>query len=115
MSGGESEEEKGPSGGLFPGDDGGGKKPAESVTPARGDRRMGDGGAPREETVAGRSALDFTIPKIEKPKEKDILALFIYQELDKIIGEPKLQCQMKALRWIKTKHNRKTCNESECH
>ena len=51
-------------------------------------------------------ALDMTIPRIEKPKEKDILALFVTQELDRIIGQPdytmlvhaRKQCAKNALR-----------------
>ena len=57
---------------------------------------MGDEDVPPLVGGTGESALNFTIPKIEKPKEKDILALFIYQELDKILGEPNYTSLVKA-------------------
>ena len=85
MSGNDSEDEKLKGKELYPGGSPPGKTMAsESVTPLRTDLRPDNEGG----VVVTPSALDMTIPRIEKPKEKDILALFVTQELDRINGQP---------------------------
>ena len=114
MSEGDSEGGGAHSDGLFPRGSGIGAMAAdtvgqmanETVTPPRPERRRDQGSAPQGGAVVSPSALDITIPRIEKPKEKDILALFVHQELDAIHGQPsyttlvhaRKQCAKNALR-----------------
>ena len=114
MSEGESEGGRTHLDGLFPRGSGiggmaadtAGRMANETVTPPRPERQREQGSAPQGGAVVSPSALDITIPRIEKPKEKDILALFVHQELDRIHGQPsyttlvhvRKQCAKNALR-----------------
>ena len=56
--------------------------------PGRTRNRGGGGGDDTTTAAAGASAFDHLIPHIRVPKEKDLVELFQYKELDKILGQP---------------------------